>query len=240
MKKVIIIFIIATLFSGYVFSQNNIIDAAELDTTFYFSASDFCLTPSHYDFMEIYSGRPDISMDGDSGEPSLMIGLCEITLNGCFEIFQWTCDTSEVLYCSDVKLLPILAIWEPIDEPTLKQILTQFQYEKDSYPTMISDVFTHLDRYGNTTFIIKYYPLRYDTRTKNLYLIKKLHIHLTAYRETDAIHDLSAPEMVNGASSAGKWYDLSGRRLSVSSAGSAPSVLPKGVYIRDGKRVLVK
>ena len=240
MKKVIIIFIIATLFSGYVFSQNNIIDAAELDTTFYFSASDFCLTPSHYDFMEIYSGRPDISMDGDSGEPSLMIGLCEITLNGCFEKFQWTCDTSEVLYCSDVKLLPILAIWEPIDEPTLKQILTQFQYEKDSYPTMISDVFTHLDRYGNTTFIIKYYPLRYDTRTKNLYLIKKLHIHVTAYRETDAIHDLAAPKMVNGQSSNGIWYDLTGRRIGDGQWKMDNGQLPRGVYIRDGKKVLVK
>ena len=189
-------------------AQDDIEDAVQIDTTLYFSANDFCLTPSHFDFMEMYSGLPDISIDGDTGEPSLLIGLCEITLKGYFEEFQWTCDTSEVLYCSDVKLLPILAIWEPIDEPTLKQILTQFQYEKDSYPTMISDVFNRHDRYGNTTFIIKYYPLRYDTRTKNLYLIKKLHIHLTAYRETDAIHDLAAPEMVNGTSSNGQWYDL--------------------------------
>ncbi len=55
-----------------------------------------------------------------------------------------------------------------------------------------------------------------------------------------AIHDLSAPEMVNGASSAGQWYDHSGRRLSVSPASSVPSVLPKGVYIKDGKKVMVK
>ncbi len=55
-----------------------------------------------------------------------------------------------------------------------------------------------------------------------------------------AIHDLAAPEMVNGKSSNGKWYDLSGRRLSVPSASSVPSVLPKGVYIKDGKKVVVK
>ena len=239
MNKCIFAFMLGLL-SSFVCAQESVADVAELDTTFYFSASDFCLTPSHYDYMEIYSGRPDISMDGDSGEPSLMIGLCEITLNGCFEKFQWTCDTSEVLYCSDVKLLPILAIWEPIDEPTLKQILTQFQYEKDSYPTMISDVFNRHDRYGNTTFIIKYYPLRYDTRTKNLYLIKKLHIHLTAYRETDAIHDISAPEMVNGTSSDGKWYDLSGRRIGDGQWKMDNGQLPRGVYIRDGKKMLVK
>ncbi|MBR0432803.1 MAG: hypothetical protein IJK15_03780 [Bacteroidaceae bacterium] len=35
-------------------------------------------------------------------------------------------------------------------------------------------------------------------------------------------------------------YNLSGHRLSVSSAGSVPSVLPKGVYIKDGQKVLVK
>ena len=55
-----------------------------------------------------------------------------------------------------------------------------------------------------------------------------------------SIHDLYSPEMVNGISSNGQWYDLSGRRLSVSSAGSVPSVLPKGVYIRDGRKVAIE
>lgn len=35
-------------------------------------------------------------------------------------------------------------------------------------------------------------------------------------------------------------YDLSGRRVSVSSASSVSSVLPKGVYIKDGKKVVVR
>ena len=35
-------------------------------------------------------------------------------------------------------------------------------------------------------------------------------------------------------------YDLSGRRVSVSSASSVSSVLPKGVYIQSGKKVVVK
>ena len=37
-----------------------------------------------------------------------------------------------------------------------------------------------------------------------------------------------------------KWHDLSGRSLSVSSASSVPSVLPKGVYIRNGKKFVVR
>ena len=35
-------------------------------------------------------------------------------------------------------------------------------------------------------------------------------------------------------------YDLSGRRVSVSSASSVSSVLPKGVYIQNGKKFVVK
>ena len=43
--------------------------------------------------------------------------------------------------------------------------------------------------------------------------------------------------MDNGA---GAVYDLSGRKVSVSSDSSVPSVLPKGVYIVNGKLVVVK
>ena len=39
---------------------------------------------------------------------------------------------------------------------------------------------------------------------------------------------------------AGAWYDLQGRRVSVSSVSSENSVLPKGVYIRNGKKVVIK
>ena len=53
------------------------------------------------------------------------------------------------------------------------------------------------------------------------------------------IRDIPAP-MVNSKSSDGTWYDLSGRRLSVPSASSVSSVLPPGVYIKDGKKIMVK
>ena len=46
-----------------------------------------------------------------------------------------------------------------------------------------------------------------------------------------AIHNIAAPQIVNRESSNGKWYDLSGRRV---------SHLPKGVYIKDGRKVVVK
>ena len=55
-----------------------------------------------------------------------------------------------------------------------------------------------------------------------------------------SIHDLSAPEMVNGQSSNGKWYDLTGRRIGDGQWKMDNGQLPRGVYIRDGKKVLVK
>ena len=41
-------------------------------------------------------------------------------------------------------------------------------------------------------------------------------------------------------SSLSGWYDLQGRRLSVSSDSSVSSVLPKGVYIKNGKKLVIK
>ena len=48
------------------------------------------------------------------------------------------------------------------------------------------------------------------------------------------------PDPFRNGGVAGAMYDLSGRKISVSSVHSASSVLPKGVYIMDGQKVLVK
>ena len=53
--------------------------------------------------------------------------------------------------------------------------------------------------------------------------------------ETDGIHAIGNENVASDG-----IYDLSGRRLSVSSATSVNSVLPKGVYIVNGKKVVVK
>jgi hypothetical protein len=54
---------------------------------------------------------------------------------------------------------------------------------------------------------------------------------------------LSISDCINtleNASAASAIYDLSGRKVSVPSASSATSVLPKGVYIVNGKKLVVK
>ena len=61
-----------------------------------------------------------------------------------------------------------------------------------------------------------------------------------AYDTLTAIYDLAAPEMANSTSSNGKWYDLSGRRIGDGQWKMDNGQLPRGVYIRDGQKVLVK
>ena len=55
--------------------------------------------------------------------------------------------------------------------------------------------------------------------------------------ETTGISSLTPNPSPKGE---GSWYDLQGRRISVPSATSVPSVLPKGVYINNGKKIIIK
>ena len=57
--------------------------------------------------------------------------------------------------------------------------------------------------------------------------------HPRASEILDAIQDIPTQQIVNGKSSNGKCYDLSGRRI-----GNNP--LPRGIYIKDGRKVVVK
>ena len=56
--------------------------------------------------------------------------------------------------------------------------------------------------------------------------------------DVNAIRDI--PATLNAKHSTLNYYDLSGRRISVPSASSASSVLPPGVYIKDGKKVVAQ
>ena len=55
---------------------------------------------------------------------------------------------------------------------------------------------------------------------------------LTLPLDDTAVRDLPSNQIVNSQSVNSKWYDLSGRQLSTPPA--------KGIYIRDGKKVVVK
>ena len=86
-----------------------------------------------------------------------------------------------------------------------------------------------------------FFPFYYDAVNYNLFICKSCVLHIVIDTESTAIRDVNT--LNSKRSALNNIFDLSGRRVSVSSASSASSVssvLPKGVYIKDGQKVLVK
>ena len=66
------------------------------------------------------------------------------------------------------------------------------------------------------------------------------HKDFPATNGIESVNTTSRGKGFNGFAKSLFIYDLSGRRVSVSSASSVSSVLPKGVYIQNGKKFVVK
>ncbi len=64
--------------------------------------------------------------------------------------------------------------------------------------------------------------------------------HRLADEIFSAIHDTSAQQIVNGKSLNGKCYDLSGRRINNGQWKMDNGQLPRGIYIKDGRKTAVK
>ena len=63
-------------------------------------------------------------------------------------------------------------------------------------------------------------------------------IYDSHYVDSGKLTSVDTPRVAPVANNA--IYDLSGHRVSVSSASSVSSVLPKGVYIQGGKKYVIK
>ena len=97
---------------------------------------------------------------------------------------------------------------------------------------------------GTTVGIWQYDEASNTTPTHRQWLL----FPLSAPQQSDGIEDIEIMRegdneaMRNGQSSMSnvQWYDLSGRRISVPSGSSASSILPKGVYVVNGRKVVIK
>lgn len=97
---------------------------------------------------------------------------------------------------------------------------------------------------GTTVGIWQYDEASNTTPTHRQWLL----FPLSASQQGDGIEDIEIMRegdneaMRNGQSSMAnvQWYDLSGRRISVPSGSSASSILPKGVYVVNGRKVVIK
>jgi len=82
---------------------------------------------------------------------------------------------------------------------------------------------------------------------ENLYIVAFVHRdgqkggkYMHVFNSTEKDFNISGINNIGNTPTASTVYDLSGRKVSVSSASSATSVLPKGVYIVNGKKLVVK
>ena len=114
-----------------------------------------------------------------------------------------------------------------------------YKYKYDSYPEKLAQPFSispsQFDGLKpiNYNAIVNVTPFSYDTAQDIIFFHPRIHLHLRFIKKGTA--DVSSP-IVNHQSSNHQSFDLSGRRLSVPSATSVGSVLPKGVYIENGKK----
>ncbi len=97
---------------------------------------------------------------------------------------------------------------------------------------------------GTTVGIWQYDEASNTTPTHRQWLL----FPLSASKQSDGIEDIEIMregdnETMRDAQSSMsnvQWYDLSGRRISVPSGSSASSILPKGVYVVNGRKVVIK
>ncbi len=83
--------------------------------------------------------------------------------------------------------------------------------------------------------------------TENLYIVAFVHRdgqkggkYMHVFNSTEKDFNISGISNIRNNQASSAVYDLSGRKVSVPSASSATSVLPKGVYIVNGKKLAVK
>ncbi len=121
---------------------------------------------------------------------------------------------------SDHELFVNLKILSGTYAVTLKDAADNVVYRRDVQTSSTIALTTDLTKYpaGTYTLVVENSEEQYTAT-------------LTLPLDDVAVRDIPA-SIVNGKSVNGKWYDLSGRRLSTPPA--------KGVYIRDGKKVVVK
>ena len=104
---------------------------------------------------------------------------------------------------------------------TLKDAADNEVYRKDVQTNSTIALNTDLTKYpaGTYTLVVENSEEQYTAT-------------LTLPLDDTAVRDIPSDQIANNKSSNGKWYDLSGRQLSTPPA--------KGIYIRDGKKVVVK
>ena len=204
-----------------------------IDTTFTFSMNEF----------EFYDYGDDVwCIEGIDhkrfywtwiANKELVMVACdeELCVPDDLDYVGFDCQYDSVLVADNFVLIP--SPYFPTEASIIGgQTQINFNYSLNWYPPQ--QVYTFGEwitiRGGHRYQRMSVLPFRYDAWGQKLYLCSKIHISVKYSKSTDGIDDER-----NAHSSAllTPWYTLSGRHL---------PALPtqKGIYIKDGRQVLIK
>lgn len=224
-----------------------------IDTLLTFSPEDFTVfCPDDEQGCLILSDKygSRLSYGGLVGEPSMPYIAVNVYHSNMLSCSAVEASVQEHLFADDIVMM-INPTVEPNlvhDSPNLIGIGSDGDDER-IYPTSPVEFATEIyqaslsDRELGYT-ILRVYPFRYNANDLKLYLNETIKIKIT-YQTNSPVNISNIPnsQMVNGKSVArpwsldpsrnGQWYDLSGRRID-------NSPLPRGIYIKDGRKTAVK
>ena len=247
MKKLIFIL---CLFNPVLIAAQDEAERA-IEVTYTFDASDFIFIPSDYadavrvywqtNFLRYYwPGRFDV--------PSLPLCDFDIPLGTGNHVVSVDVESKEELIQEDILIAPQpTAVPTTGGEDNAEAGEKAIEYDADIYyESPIIDMSTRKYTYPTAQnkepindLQVVLCPMKYYSRNHLLFILKEITLKIKVAADTDGVPVPSSP-IVNRKQAMRHFFDLSGRRLSLTSANSVPSVLPKRVYIIDGKKVVVR
>lgn len=216
-----------------------------IDTLLTYSPEDFSiesLDEQPGSIIQPISNVISFNYGGQVGEPAMPYYTVKVyhPQETTFKDIQYT--TQESLFAESF----VMALNEAAEPEDNLTPLTETKSSEDAatssnniYPSQAVEVaveYPPIPQFGqeSSCTVLRVYPFRYDADGQQLFLNKKIHIQLNYYVSNinTSIHNTPSDSIVHRTSEPRTSFDLSGRRLT-----TPPT---KGIYIRNGKKVVMR
>ena len=220
-------------------------DVIAIDTLLAYGPEDFSVITLDNQLGSLIrpaSSNIDFNYSGLAGEPAMPYITVNVTHSKGTVFKDLKYSTHESLFAEPFVMV-LNEEPEPMGDNTRRTFITTSDHidatPNDIYPSQPVEVaaeFPPFPQFGqeHPVTVLRVYPFRYEANSHQLFLNREIFVHLiySIDKTSDAIHDISAPYIEKRETANSQCFDLSGRQL------STPPI--HGVYIRDGKKVLVK
>ena len=245
MKKLIFIL---CLFNPVLIAAQDEAERA-IEVTYTFDASDFIFIPSDYadavrvywqtNFLRYYwPGRFDV--------PSLPLCDFDIPLGTGNHVVSVDVESKEELIQEDILIAPQpTAVPTTGGEDNAEAGEKAIEYDADIYyESPIIDMSTRKYTYPQAQnkepindLQVVLCPMKYYSRNHQLFILKEITLKIKVAADTDGVPMPSSP-IVNRKQAMRHFFDLSGRQIG--NGQWTMDNVPRGVYVRDGKKVAVR